>query len=136
MHRFLRSVGFSNLTEIEDQDKLLQDVLVNHDAKNVVRMENGQLFAEISREFAPDIGITVCGQYDRENLFRMEYYYPYFRSSKSTTYKNIGVERHYATRSFAAACDDARVGTTLIFYLTNAAQYLDSAAKKIPMPET
>ena len=136
MHQFLKSVGFNGLTEIEEQDRLLQDVLLNHDYKKVVETEDGHLFAEISKEFAPDIGITICGEYDRENLFRMEYYYPYFRSAQVTSYDHIGIERHLRTTSFAVACDDIRVGTTVIFYLTNTAEYLESVARKIPPKKT
>lgn len=34
------------------------------------------------------------------------------------------MERHSDKESFAGACDDYRVGITLIFYLLNAAEYL------------
>ena len=136
MHRFLRSIGFSDLTELDDQDSLLQDVLVHYDFKKVVKMQNGHRFAELSREYAPDIGITICGEYDRENLFRMEYYFPYFRSSQVTTYDHIGIEQHMRTTSFAVACDDMRVGTTLIFYLSNASEHLDALSKNVPQPKT
>lgn len=136
MHQFLKAVGFGGMSEIEEQDRLLQDVLLNHDYKKVVETEDGHLFAEMSKEYAPDIGIAVCGEYDRENLFRMEYYYPYFRSAQVTSYDHIGIEQHLRTTSFAVACDDIRVGTTVIFYLTNAAEYLEAVAKKIPPRKT
>ena len=132
MHQFLKAVGFDGMSEIEEQDRLLQDVLLNHDYKKVVETEDGHLFAEIAKEYAPDIGIAICGEYDRENLFRMEYYYPYFRSSQVTSYEQIGIERHLRTTSFAVACDDIRVGTTVIFYLTNTAEYLETVTRKIP----
>ncbi len=136
MHRFLRSIGFTELTELEEQDSLLQDVLIHYDFKKVVTGEDGHRYAELSREYAPDIGITIFGEYDHENLFRMEYYYPYFRSSQVTTYDHIGIERHLRTTSFAVACDDMRVGTTLIFFLTNTAEHLDAVARHVPQQWT
>ena len=136
MHQFLKSIGFSDLDTPEDQDSLLQEVLTHHDSRTLVETETGRRFAEISREFAPSVGVTVCGTYDRENLFRMEYYYPFLRGAQVTTYDNVGIEQHLRTTSFAAACDDIRVGTTLIFYLTNAADYLSLRARKIRMPKT
>ncbi|MCR4752215.1 MAG: DUF3881 family protein [Eubacterium sp.] len=136
MHQFLKSVGFGNLTELEEQDRLLRDVLLHYDYKKVVETENGHLFAEIAKEYAPDIGIMICGEYDKENLFRMEYYYPYFHGSQVTTYEQIGIERHLRTTSFAVACDDIRVGTTVIFYLTNAGEYLETTTRKIPLSPT
>lgn len=136
MHLFLKAIGFSNLQELDDKDRLLKDVLVHYDFKKVVETEQGHLFAEISREFAPNVGVTIFGEYDRENLFHMEYYYPYFHGAQVTSYDHIGIERHLRTTSFAVACDDIRVGTTLIFYLTNGGEYLDMQAKQLPLPET
>ena len=71
MHQFLKSVGFGNLTELEEQDRLLRDVLLHYDYKKVVETESGHLFAEIAKEYAPDIGIMICGEYDKENLTPM-----------------------------------------------------------------
>ena len=82
MQRFLKSIGFGNIRELEDQDRLLHDVLLHHDEKNMIIDEDQHLFAEISREYAPDCGITVCGIYDSDNLFHLEYYYPYFRGAE------------------------------------------------------
>nr|WP_027871213.1 DUF3881 family protein [[Eubacterium] cellulosolvens] len=124
MHKYLKAIGFSQLKELDDQDRLIQDVLSHYDFKKVIENEDHQLFAEISREYAPNAGITVCGLYDEDNLFHMEYYYPHFWGSQVTTYEQVTVERHIATESYAAACDDMRVGTTLIFYLNNASEYL------------
>lgn len=124
MHRFLRSVGFSRIHQIEDEERLIQDVLSHFDYKTVAENEERHLFVEISKEFAPDMGVTVCGQYDDDNLFHMEYYYPYFQGTQITSYEEVAAERHVRTESFAAACDDMRLGTTMIFYLTNAADFM------------
>ena len=129
MQRFLKSIGFGNIRELEDQDRLLHDVLLHHDEKNMIIDEDQHLFAEISREYAPDCGITVCGIYDSDNLFHLEYYYPYFRGSQISSHEPCVVERHARTESFAAACDDMRVGTTMIFYLLNAGEYMKAAQK-------
>ena len=136
MHQFLKTIGFSDITELEDQDRLLHDVLTHYDFRTVVETPSGHRFVELSREYAPGVGITVCGEYDKDNLFRMEYYYPFCRGSQVTTYDNIGIEQHLRTTSFAVACDDIRVGTTLIFYLTNAAEYIDALTKKMPPQKT
>ena len=124
------------MTELEDQDTLLREILLHYDHKKVVELENGRLFAEISREFAPDIGVKICGEYDKDDLFRMDNYFPYFRSAQVTSYENIGIERHLRSDSYAVACDDVRVGTTLIFQLTNVGEYLDMVVRDIPMKRT
>lgn len=124
MHKFLRSIGFSKLKDLDDQDVLLQDVLSHYDFKKVVETKDNHVFAEISKEYAPDTGITVCGEYDSDNLFHMEYYFPFFWGSHSVNYETIAVDPHIATTSFAGACEDMRIGTTLIFYLSNAGEYI------------
>ena len=40
------------------------------------------------------------------------------------------IERHADKESFAGACDDLRIGVTLIFYLQNAAEYLQQREKR------
>lgn len=39
------------------------------------------------------------------------------------------IEKHAEKESFAGACDDLRIGVTLIFYLQNAAEYLQQRQK-------
>ena len=70
-----------------------------------------------------DMGISVCGEYDENDHFEMEYYYPYFKGAGITTQEHIIVDRHAATESFAGACDDIRIGVTIIFYVQNGAEY-------------
>jgi hypothetical protein len=130
MHSFLRTIGFGNLTRLEEQDQLLKDVLTRHDFKKIVEGTDGHLYAEISKEFAPDIGITVFGEYDKDNLFHMDYYFPFFWGSQVTSYEQCSIEKHMANMSFAAACDDMRMGTTMIFYVSNAAEFMSVAIRE------
>ena len=125
MHKYLRSIGFGCVTEMAQLDRLVEDVITNYDRKKAVETENHRLFAAISKEYGYDCGITVCGTYDEQDRFRMEYYFPYFTGSQITTYENIAIERHAGFESYAGACDDFRVGISLIFYLVNAADYIN-----------
>ena len=129
MHSYLKSIGFSQIRTIRGQEELIGEVLRSYDYKKVAADRNNQLFAQISKEYAQDMGITVCGYYDDENLFHMEYYYPYFNGTQITSYQQIAVEKHAGEEAYAGACDDLRVGTTLIFYLLNAGEYLSTQGK-------
>lgn len=124
MQKFLKSIGFSRVNTLEEREKLLKDVLIHPDVKHVIETEDHRLVAEISKEYLPDAGITVCGEYDHENLLHVEYMYPFFKGSQITSYERVDVEQHARTFSFAAACDDMRIGTTLIFYLLNMTEFL------------
>ncbi len=122
MHAYLKTIGFSKIKTTKELQEILRDVVENYDRKKIVETEEHHLFAEFSKEYAYDCGITVCGEIDENNRFQMEYYYPYFEGGQISSYEEVSVERHVDKESFAGACDDMRLGITMIFYLTHAAE--------------
>lgn len=129
MHSYLRAVGFSKITKRSSIEQLIRDVVETYDDKTVVKNHPDGIFAEFSKNYGCDCGITVCGQYDENNEFHADYYFPFFRGSGITTHESAVIERHADKESFAGACDDLRIGVTLIFYLQNAADYLKQRYK-------
>lgn len=131
MHSYLRAVGFSEIKKRRQIEEIIQDVIETYDEKNIIEDYEDGVFAEFSKNYGCDCGITVCGQYDEKNEFHVEYYFPFFRGTGITTDENVVIERHAAQQSFAGACDDLRIGVTLIFYLQNAAEYMLESRKRI-----
>lgn len=123
MHRFLKSIGFSEIRKKKEIDKIINDVLHSYDEKVLAQSRSGEFFAQISKDYGCDMGISVCGEYDENDEFQMEYYFPYFKGTGITTQEKIIVERHAGTESYAGACDDIRIGVTIIFYLQNGGEY-------------
>ncbi len=124
MHKFLRAVGFSKINDRKELTKLITASIQDATKRNyVTSMEDG-IIAEFSRDFADDIGITVCGEFDDDDKFIYEYYYPYLIPSSISTEEDINVERHAAQVSYAGICNEPRVGVTLIFYLQNIISYI------------
>lgn len=130
MHSFLKAIGFSQISKREEMKKIILDVIKNYDTKNVIQDYPDGTFAEFSRNYGNDCGITVCGQYDEEDRFHVEYYYPFFRGTGVTTQEAVTVEKHVDKNAFSGACDDLRIGITLIFYLQNAAEYMKESGKE------
>ncbi|MDY3999278.1 MAG: DUF3881 family protein [Blautia sp.] len=124
MHRYLKAVGFSKITKRSEMNEIIRDVVRHYDEKTAVENHPEGVFVEFSKNYGCDCGITVCGQYDEDNRFHVEYYFPFFRGTGITTQESVIVERHAEKESFAGACDDLRIGITLIFYLQNAAEYM------------
>lgn len=124
MHRFLRSIGFSRLSDYDDEERLVQDVCAHSDFRSIAELENGYRFAEFTKMFGKNTGITACGIFDNEARFHLEYYFPCFWGESENRLESLAIDQHMRTFSFAAACDDMRIGTTIIFYLSNAADYL------------
>lgn len=123
MHKFLRAIGFSDITK-KDLDILIEEIKERPQLMKVTTDSEGSEFGEFSREFAPNMGIIVRGSYLEDDSFEVEYYTPYFLGSQVTTQEPIDIEKHSEKESYAGVCDDPRIGVTLIFYLQNVADYL------------
>ena len=124
MHKYLKAVGFSKITKRSEMNKIIRDVVSNYAEKTAVENHPEGVFVEFSKNYGCDCGITVCGQYDEDRKFHVEYYFPFFRGTGITTQEQVAIERHAEKESFAGACDDLRIGITLIFYLQNPAEYM------------
>lgn len=124
MHKFMRAIGFSEYTDRKKLKELIRKCVTASDEREYTLNEEGIMMGEFCKFFAQDIGIGVCGEFDEEDKFTYEYYYPFLRGNGVTTYEDVSVERHAAKESYAGSCDDLNVGITLIFYLQNMIPYV------------
>ncbi len=129
MHRYLRAIGFSDLKKDEWKD-ILNEVISDYDEKHVLERDDQAAFVEISKSYGMDMGITVCGEMDENRNFVMDYAFPYFCGSKTTTIEDVYIERRSEREAYLGACEDMRLGVTLIFYLANAESYLKEQYKE------
>jgi len=128
LHKYMRAVGFSEYNDRKKLKKLLADVVIDADERAYTINEDKCLLGEFCKNFADRIGIAVCGEFDEEDKFVFDYYYPYLRSNEVTTTEDVSVERHAARESYAGVCDDIKVGISLIFYLQNMIPYVKAKA--------
>ncbi|MCH5343235.1 MAG: DUF3881 family protein [Acetatifactor sp.] len=124
MHKFMRAIGFSALTDRKTLRDLLTDVIMNADKRSYTINQEEVMLGEFCRNFADSVGIAVCGAFDNDDKFVYDYYYPYLAGSGITSYEDVSVERHAAKDSYAGVCDDVKVGISLIFYLRNRIPYV------------
>ena len=123
MHKFLRSIGFSDLKK-DELEKLFEQIIKCPTVRKVATDSEGNEFAEISKEFGEFFGISVRGIYREDDTFEIEYYYPYLCGKMISTREPAEVEKHAEKESYAGICDEVRIGVTLIFYLQNVVDYL------------
>ena len=128
MHRYMRAIGFSGFKSRKKLQELLTEVVMNSDRQGITRNQEDKLLGEFCKDFAADLGIAVCGEFDDEDKFTYEYYYPYIKGTGITSYEDISVERHADKDSYAGVCDDIKVGISLIFYLKNRISYVKAQA--------
>ncbi len=136
MHKYLKAVGFSSIKKNADLNILLLEVIKNYDSKKITETTEGRLFAEFTKEFAPDIGICICGEYNEKNDFNIENHFPYVAGSRISFSEEVVVEKRADNESYIGACDDIRLEISLIFHLINTADYLNFCEKKLPQNKT
>lgn len=124
MHKFMRAIGFSEYTDRTKLKELLKNVILTADQRAYTINDEDVMLGEFSKNFADHMGVTVCGEFDEEDKFTYEYYYPYLRGRGVTSTEDISVERHASKESYAGVCDDIKVGISMIFYLQNRIPYI------------
>lgn len=125
MHSFLKSIGFSNIKKKKEIDILLKDITEHPDRKLISEDEEGNVYAELCKDYGPSIGIAVRGEYNEDNVFEADYFYPYFLGNGISTLEKVDVEKHAEKESYAGVCDELKLGVTLIFYLQNIMEYMN-----------
>ena len=115
MHQYLRAIGFSEKMSRKELDIMMKKMILKNDKNDVVREEDGTAFVEIHKKFGENIGITLCGELDQDG-FHQEYYFPYLEGSEVSTREDLMVEQSGSGETYTAACEDPRVGVTLIFF--------------------
>lgn len=132
MHKYMRAIGFSKLTNRKELQKLVTDVVVEGTYRSYTSNGDETLLAEFCKDFAinekdgteASVGIAVCGEFDGDDKFTYDYYFPYLKGTSISSEEDVSIERHAAQESYAGVCDDVRVGVSLIFYLQNMIPYV------------
>ena len=141
----MRAIGFSEYTDRKKLKELLTDVIMNSDHRAYTMNQEGILLGEFSKNHTATrgaiesgtFGVAVCGEFDDNDKFIYEYYYPSLTGSGITSYEDVSVERHAEKDSYAGICDDIKVGISLIFYLRNRIPYIKAqSTRKLPIRGT
>lgn len=125
MHSYLRAIGFSNLNNRTDLNKLINHVIKKASNKKTVQIDHQNSFTEISMKFGPDFGITLRGEYDQDDIFHLDNYFPYIKGTGANAREEVSINKRVDTEAYTGMCDDYRLGVSLIFYIQNVAEYLE-----------
>ena len=123
MHKYLRAIGFSEITtkkQIEDfLEKNLNETRIISTYKTIDQRVVGQYQILV----AQTIGIDVMGEQDKDGKVRIECYFPFLKGYDYTLIQECTIERHSDKETFAGIIDDDRLGISIIFYLININEY-------------
>ena len=131
MHNYLESVGFRRITSYREMDRLIRDTVLHYDRKNIFRNEVGRVYGEFSKDYGQDMGLTICGEFDDNGDFRPDYSFPFFNGATISMRQEVDFERQACEDSYAGACEDPRIGATIIFYLNNMGEYRKAVANNL-----
>lgn len=137
MHKYMRAIGFSEFGDRKRLKELLTDVIMSSDERGYTINQENVMLGEFCKNFADNMGIAVCGEFDEDDKFIYDYYYPYLVGTGITSYEDVSVERHAAKDSYAGVCDEIKLGISLIFYLQNMIPYVKAQSTgKLPIRGT
>ncbi len=123
MHSFLRAIGFSSIKDRLELERLVSMIMEQPSDKRVYNSQNNKVFAEITKRFSKQMGITLRGEFDENGKFYMEHYFPYFKSSYMSTKEETSIIKRVDTDAYTGMSDDIRLGVSLIFYLQNVVDF-------------
>ena len=129
MHTYLGSIGLGRITGHRELERLHRDTVMHFDRRTLFRNRAGQIYGEFSKDYASDMGLTVCGEFDDNGDFHLEYSIPYFNGATVSMRQEVDFEKHAGEESYAGAFEDPRIGATIIFYLNNMGEYKTAEAK-------
>lgn len=145
MHKFMRAIGFSQYTDRVPLKELLSNTISHADHRGFTLNEDGVFLGEFCKNYTSGedtgdvgrFGVAVCGEFDENEKFIYDYYFPYLCGSGITSLEDVSVERHAANDSYAGVCDDMKLGISLIFYLRNRIPYIKlQSTEKLPVRGT
>jgi len=123
VHSFLRAIGFSSIKDRLELERLVSMIMEQPSDKRVYNSQNNKVFAEITKRFSKQMGITLRGEFDENGKFYMEHYFPYFKSSYMSTKEETSIIKRVDTDAYTGMSDDIRLGVSLIFYLQNVVDF-------------
>lgn len=127
MHSYLRAVGFSDVKNRSDFQKIVGLVMEDSTEKHNVKLDKKIELTEIKKDFMRNIGIGIVGEYDEKGFFYFGHCFPYCRGKYiSVTEENVSINKRVDTDAYTGMCDDMRLGVSLIFYLQNIADFVSA----------
>lgn len=129
MHSYLRAVGFSNVKNRQDLDKIIGIVMNRPTEVYKIRIDEKTILTEMRMDFSPGMGVSILGEYDEKGFFHLLHYFPYLKGSAFSLEEGMTINKRVDSDTYTVMCDDIRFGISLIFYLQNVVSYVEMKQK-------
>jgi hypothetical protein len=133
MHSYLRAIGFSNINNRMELNRLMENITEHSNKMRTVQLNDTGSLTEITMEFGDGMGVTLRGEMDEAGKFHMEHYFPCLYGQNVSTREEVGINKRVDSEAYTGMCDDFRLGVSLIFYLQNVIDFLEKKNQNMPM---
>jgi len=132
MHKYMTSIGLGQLTTKKQEEIVLKSIIDKPFKKRIItNVEDDEtMLAELSKEYIPGIGLKVYGQYDYNEEFQIDHYFPYLEGREVSLDTECIFQKKMDSTALSGLVEDPRVGVSLIFYMSNALDCLDNGELK------
>lgn len=124
MHDYLRAIGFSSVNRRKELDNLIEYVKTSPDERIITPIASGCSLVQINKTFGDNVGITVIGEYDEEDIFHLDHCFPFCKGGLISSEDTISMKKISDKEAYEAFCDDVNLGCPLIFFLQNISDYV------------
>lgn len=134
MHDYLRAIGFSKYNTKKKLVRLLSKLLQLQEDfhKKAVKLENGQILAEIRAYYGDHIGINWYGTLQMPCDFDFDFFIPFVEPDlPPTESEHLTVIKKKDGPSCVGSCEDYRMNMSLVFQVLNSAYSLKLAKKDL-----
>lgn len=127
---FLRAIGFSNIENGKNLEKLLNEVIEKCDKHSVISLDEKTVLADYIKIFGEGFGIVVKGNLTEEDKLIVENWDVYTENSEKISI--INAEAHKIDNyEVIIECEDRANGNNIIFSLQNTAEFMELEKSEI-----
>lgn len=127
MNRYLRSIGYHNITNLLQLESILQDVIDTPAYRSIQSTNDGYYLAQFQKDLGNGYGISIIGEYASEKHpnehFVIEHYYPYYYGSGQTEEESMFVEENQDKLAYTGVSNNSNLGIPLIYHIQNIMDY-------------
>lgn len=124
MHHYLRAIGFSKLRTLSEINELLHNIIEHPTSRSITTVGSGITLAQFTREYGDAYGISIVGEYNENNRFIAEYYFPFIMGTMPKQEDTVFIESNSDKESYSGVSENTNVAIPLIFFLQNVTDYV------------
>lgn len=134
MHSYIRAIGFSEYTTKKSIGQLLS-LAEKPDVELEIDGVDGEKLIELRRMVGKNIGIAWNGTSAGPGVLDVDCYNPFVYGQYNNIHEDVSVEKRYSDNLFLGACEDLRVGVSIIFSVQNSMDIMPIYLAKEKLPK-